>query len=170
MATKEPDKSTTITRGHPGRPEIWTEELADKICGGLALGQSLKKVLEPDGMPDHSTIFNWLRTKEGFLERYQLAKEAGTEAMAEYLLDIADDGTNDYMEDEYMKGKTPGWQLNGENIQRSKLRVDARKWLMSKYKPKKYGDKIDMTTNGKDLPTPILANVTPLKSDNQDAV
>lgn len=139
-----------------GRPEVWTEELADQICGALSLGQSLNKALEADGMPDHATVFRWLRTKEGFLMQYQLAKEAGTEAMAEYMLDIADDARNDYMEDEYMKGRTPGYQLNGENIQRSKLRFEARKWLMSKYKPKKYGDKLDMTTNGKDLPTPIV--------------
>lgn len=75
--------------------------------------------------------------------------------MAEEILDIADDATNDWMADNYDEGKTPGYELNGENIQRSKLRVDTRKWLMAKMKPKRYGDKLDVTTDGKALPAPI---------------
>lgn len=107
-------------------------------------------------MPAVATIFNWFRTYPQFLEQYTRAKEEAADAMAEDIIDISDDGTNDWMEDNYDKGRTPGYALNGENIQRSKLRVDTRKWLMAKMKPKVYGDKVDMTTNGKDLPAPIL--------------
>jgi hypothetical protein len=135
--------------------------MADRICGGLALGLSLKKVLATsDDMPDHATVFRWLRVHADFLEQYDRAKEEGADAMSDDLLDIADDGTNDWMEDQYMKGRSPGWKVNGEAVQRSKLRIDARMWLMSKHKPKKYGAKVDMTTNGKDLPTPILGGIS----------
>jgi hypothetical protein len=75
--------------------------------------------------------------------------------MAEDILDISDDGTNDYMETD--DGKL---QYNGDSVQRAKLRVDTRKWLMAKMKPKVYGDKLDMTTNGKDLPTPLLGGLS----------
>jgi hypothetical protein len=63
----------------------------------------------------------------------------GAEAIAEDILDIADNGRNDWME---RNGEdAAGWLLNGESIQRAKLRVDSRKWLLSKLAPKKYGDR-----------------------------
>ena len=58
--------------------------------------------------------------------------------MFEEILDIADDGSNDYME---TKG---GYKINSESIARSRLRIDARKWIMSKMQPKKYGDKLEL--------------------------
>lgn len=139
-----------------GRPSTYTQDLADLICERAAMGMSARRNMTPEDMPALSTFFKWLREHEDFSQQYARAKEEATEAMSEDLLDIADDGSNDYMEDEYMKGKTPGWALNGENIQRSKLRVDTRRWLMAKMKPRKYGDKLDLSTNGKDMPTPIL--------------
>jgi hypothetical protein len=65
--------------------------------------------------------------------------------LTEEILDIADDGSNDWMEKLDKDGKSVGWAVNGEAVQRSKLRVDARKWIASKLKPKKYGDKLDTT-------------------------
>jgi hypothetical protein len=132
------------------RPTTYTQELADNICEQLALGYSLRTVCKPDNMPCIASIFNWFRTQPGFLEQYEKAKQESTDAMAEDLLDIADNGTNDYMEYEDRNGNL-GWKINGENIQRSRLRADTRKWLMAKMKPKKYGDKIDMTTNGENI-------------------
>ena len=62
--------------------------------------------------------------------------------------DIADDGSNDYMEKLDKDGEVIGYSINGENIQRSRLRVDSRKWLASKLLPKKYGDKLDVNQSG----------------------
>ena len=92
------------------------------------------------------TIFSWLRTKPEFLEQYARAKQESADALAEELLDIADDGSNDWMESN--KPGNQGYDMNGEALQRSRLRVDTRKWLMSKQKPKKYGDKMDVTSGG----------------------
>lgn len=130
-----------------GRPSLYTQELADKICEELALGQSMRTVCAMDDMPSMATVFNWLRTKPEFLEQYARAKEESTDAMAEEVLDIADNGVNDWMEKTY--GETTSWVTNGEALQRSRLRVDTRKWLMSKMKPKKYGEKMDVTSDGK---------------------
>ncbi len=40
--------------------------------------------------------------------------------------------------------------------QMARVEIDARKWFASKFLPKQYGDKVDVTTNGKDMPTPII--------------
>lgn len=154
-----------------GRPTDYSQQLADKICAKLTIGESIRTVCKPDGMPSIETFYRWLRTYPEFNEQYARAKQESADAMAEELLDIADNGTNDWMEDNYDKGKTPGYALNGENIQRSRLRVDTRKFLMAKMKPKKYGEKLDMTTNGKDLPTPILGGnsvLAPKLDDKED--
>lgn len=95
-----------------------------------------------------------MREQEGFLKQYARAKQESADAMAEEILDISDDGTNDYMT--ITRGRDEVEVPNPEVLQRSRLRVDTRKWLMAKMKPKKYGDSIDVTSDGKPLPTPLL--------------
>lgn len=158
--TEQDLPTTQSTAKHPGgRPSSYTQELADAICADLSMGTSLRTVCKSDDMPSIATVFNWFRKYPEFLEQYTRAKEESADAMAEDILDIADDATNDYMM-RTGKDDTESYQLNGEHIQRSRLRVESRKWLMAKMKPKRYGDKLDMTTNGKDLPTPILGGLT----------
>jgi hypothetical protein len=92
-------------------------------------------------MPDKATIFNWFRAFPDFLDQYTRAKEESADALADDILEISDDARNDWME---KHGKEDaGWIANGEHVQRSRLRVEARKWIASKLKPKKYGDKIE---------------------------
>lgn len=131
------------TKHAGGRPTLYTQELADEICEQLALGISLRTVCNTDSMPTVKTVFNWFRTYPEFLQQYTRAKEESADAMAEDTLDIADDGTNDWMMINRKDG-SEAWQLNGEHIQRSRLRVETRKWLMSKMKPKKYGDRLEL--------------------------
>jgi hypothetical protein len=64
--------------------------------------------------------------------------------LAEEMLDITDDGSNDWMEIHDKDGTSIGWKLNGEHVQRSRLRVDTRKWVASRLKPKKYSERLDM--------------------------
>ena len=126
------------------RPTKYTPKLADDICSRLAQGESLRRVCTSDELPCAATVFNWLRTNDEFLEQYERAKQESADAMADEILDIADDGTNDYMEKKDKDGNVIGEALNSEHIQRSRLRVDTRKFLMAKMKPKKYGDKLDL--------------------------
>lgn len=141
--------------GKVGRPTKYTQILADKICERLAMGESMRTVCKEEDIPSMQTVFSWLRTNDKFLEQYARAKQESADAMAEEILDIADDGTNDYTTIEFDNGYEKE-VINHEVLARSRLRVDTRKWLMSKMKPKKYGDKVDVTTNGKDMPTPII--------------
>ena len=119
-----------------GRPSDYTEELGDSICSELADGKSMRTVCEPNSMPDKSTVFRWIRTIEEFRDQYTRAKEESADALTDEMLDIADDTELDYT-----KTDDQGVKLNAENIQRSRLKIETRKWLASKLKPKKYGDK-----------------------------
>lgn len=137
-----------------GRPSEYSSETAERICAELAMGKSLRTVLKLPGMPVMSTVFKWLSQQEEFAKQYARAKQESADAMAEEILDISDDGANDYMT--VTKGDTDYKVVNNEAIQRSRLRVETRKWLMAKMKPKIYGDKLDMTSGGEKLPTPII--------------
>ena len=122
------------------RPTKYSQEIADVICERLASGESMRTISKAEGMPAMSTMFLWLREHKEFSEQDAKAKEEGVDALVEELLDIADDGSNDWMEtnDE----DNPGYRFNGEPYQRSRLRIDTRKWIASKLKAKKYGDQL----------------------------
>ena len=121
-----------------GAPSTYTPELAAAICEHIAAGKSLRTIAALDGMPAQSTIMVWLDGKHpDFTEQYARAREAQADKLAEEALQIADDGRSDTYVDGDGNVKT-----DTEVIQRSKLRVDTRKWLASKMAPKKYGDKV----------------------------
>lgn len=154
-----------------GRPSMYTQELADEICSLLAEGKSLRAIcgLESEKnhkFPNKATIFRWLRTNEAFRDQYTRAKQESADALVDEMLDIADDGSNDLMT--ITKGDRDYEIENKEVTNRSRLRVDTRKWIASKLKPKKYGEKLDLTSDGKALPTPILANVIPSNNSPQE--
>ena len=130
------------------RPSSFTQEKADGICALLSEGLSLREVCAQEGRPDKSTVMRWLQQNSAFRDQYVRAKEIGVEALAEDILDIADDATNDWMERRDKDGENAGWQFNGEAARRSQIRIDARKWLLSKLAPKKYGDKVEQTVQG----------------------
>lgn len=133
-----------------GRPSLYTEELGEKICARLADGESLNSICKDDGMPSERTVRTWALDKNHpFSPKYAQAREIGYLKMADELLDIADDGTNDWMVREREDGSSTEL-VNHEHIQRSKLRVDTRKWLLSKMLPKVFGDKVSTEVTGKD--------------------
>lgn len=124
----------------------YTSAIADAICTRLADGESLRSICSDDAMPALSTVMGWLARNEhdGFVEQYTRAREMQADAIFDEILDIADDGRNDWMERRDEEGANLGWKENGEAMQRSRLRIDARKWMAGKLKPKKYGDKVEV--------------------------
>jgi hypothetical protein len=117
-----------------GRPSTFTQEVADTICGRLAEGESLRSICSDDDMPSKTTVCKWLASDAhpGFADQYARAREAQADHEFDGLCALADeppekkpDGSVD-----------PGW------VQHQKLRIDTRKWALSKLAPKKYGDKI----------------------------
>lgn len=119
----------TEQKAKMGRPYTYTEEWAERICTDLKGGLSLTKVCKQEGFPPIATVFDWLTREKEFSEKYSKAQLARTDFLMEELIDIADDASN-------------------EDVQHAKLRVDARKWAISKMNPKKYGDKIEQTHAG----------------------
>jgi hypothetical protein len=91
-------------------------------------------------------VYRWLAADGGFRDRYVRAREAQADRFADEIIEIADDATNDWME--RRQGEETVRVVDHEHIQRSRLRVDARKWLMAKLAPKKYGDSVALTGGG----------------------
>lgn len=106
-----------------GRPSKYTKALAARICQRIAEGESLRKICADPAMPSMFTIFHWLgdESKAEFSKQYAHARDAQADSLADEIVDIAD---------------------TEEDPAKARVRVDARKWVASKLKPKKYGDKL----------------------------
>ena len=132
-----------------GRPTRYTLVVVKIICDRLSNGETLRSVCRDETLPPESTVRQWvLDDRNGFSAQYTRARDLGLDAMADEMLDVADNASNDYMERE--EPNNPGYQLNGENVQRSRLRIDARKWYLCKLAPKRYGDRQQLEVSGKD--------------------
>lgn len=120
-----------------GRPSIYTEELGKRICDLVATHSwGLNKLCDQfDWMPDKTTINEWRWSNDAFSIQYTKAKIAQSELMAEDCIDIADDTSNDTT-----RNKNGDLVCNTEFVNRSRLRVDTRKWIAAKLLPKIYGD------------------------------
>lgn len=133
-----------------GPPTTYTQEIADRICEALAEGHSLRSICASDDMPSKSTVFKWLSEQRAFSDQYARAREAQADCLFDDILEIADDGRNDSYTDDEGNAKT-----DFDVIARSKLRIEARKWMAAKLRPRVYGDKIAIG-GADDLP-PIKA-------------
>ncbi|MCR4285649.1 MAG: terminase small subunit protein [Candidatus Kaiserbacteria bacterium] len=139
------------TRPGEGHPPVYSFALAQKICSRISKGESIRHIVRDKDMPSPAIIFRWLLDpkKQEFWEIYEKARNIQAELMFEELLDIADDGFNDYMLREGKDGEDYE-VVNAEHIQRSKLRVDTRKWYLSKVLPRKFGERSILATEDKD--------------------
>lgn len=127
---------------------MYGPEVKDQVCEHIASGKSIREIAKLDGMPSMPTVFRWLTEDKSFQERYTRARETQADTLFDEMLSIADDASNDWME---RNGQdNPGWQFNGEHVQRSKLRIEARKWMAGKLRPKVYGDKSELAVTGAD--------------------
>lgn len=110
-----------------GRPSTYTEEMGNLICDKLTEGVSLRKLCMSEEFPNASTVYVWLDRFPSFAEKYARAREAATEDMLEAILEIADDPKIE--------------------VQDKRVRIDTRKWAMSKLNMKKYGEKKTTDSN-----------------------
>ena len=132
-----------------GRPEIYTPTLASAVLARLSEGESLRSICRDEEMPARATVYAWvLENTNGFSGQYSRARELQAHALADDLLEIADNGTNDWMKRN--DADNPGWAVNGEHINRSRLRFDARRWAASKILPKVYSDRVQQALTGED--------------------
>lgn len=129
----------------------WTPEERERACeeilAWVASGKSLRSICDKrePGIPPHPTFILWCNNDPELASRYDRALMTRADVLAEEILEIADDARNDWME---KQGDQPGYELNGEHVQRSKLRVDARKWVAASMHPKKYGANASVNLSG----------------------
>lgn len=141
-----------------GRPHGYSEEIVSVILERIAEGESLNKICKDDAMPSKSTVFKWLTEIDGFSDRYVRAREAQADVLFDEILEIADDGLNDTYTDAEGNERT-----NQDVIARSRLRVDARKWMAGKLRPKKYGEKLELSGDpDRPLQTVVRIELVPL--------
>ncbi len=136
-----------MTKAKPkkkGRPSRYMPELAAKICARLAEGETLRAICRDTIMPDKATVLRWLGDgeKAEFRDQYAHARETQADALFDEALEIADAASGDWTDKDGKK------VLDHEHVQRSRLRVDTRKWAAGKLAPKRYGDKLQHTGEG----------------------
>jgi len=142
-----------------GRPTRYTQSIADDICSRIAAGESLRAICRDARMPTDTVVQEWASGeprdgrcpyedgREAFAARYARAREQGYERMAEEILEISDDIYT-------------GPDGRGDNalVQQARLRVDSRKWLLSKMLPRKYGDRLTAEIAG-DPNAPLVTRI-----------
>lgn len=137
----------TVDRPQGGQT-VYTREIADRICQLMGDGMTLNQICKQDGMPGRTTVLDWARVdRDGFADRYARAREELLDHWADETIDIADDGSNDYVERTNKNGETYT-AFDRDHVERSKLRVETRKWMLTKLMPNKYGDKLEQTHKG----------------------
>lgn len=151
-ATKAPAKkkpaAKKATSAKRGRPSTYSPAVADEICERIAKGEPLRQICRDDHMPEWRTVYGWQDKHPDFLARIGHARELGEEAIAQECFDIADNAANDWMEVPSNDGGVLH-KLNGEHIQRSKLRIETRLKLLAKWNPRKWGERQHVEHSGK---------------------
>lgn len=119
------------------------EEIFEKICLLIEKGGALRTILRDKDMPSSQTFFIWMDNDIDKSKRYARATDLRTDELVEQILEISDDQEGDTYTD-----ADGNEQINHNVIQRARLRVDSRKWLAGKLRPKKYGDSSKVVIDG----------------------
>lgn len=139
-----------------------TKKLGAEICKKICEKYSLRQIEQIEGMPKKSLILDWVWREgepyEWFADQYARALKIRAMAWAEECVDIADDGSNDFYEREGEE------YTHYEHIQRTKLRIDTRKFLMAKALPKLYGEHAEGTSPTQPQKTTFVFNKGPTRA------
>ena len=132
-----------------GRPTLYTPEIAEEICTRLASGESLLKICRDEHLPAESTVRHWAdEDRDGFFAKYTHARRFQALHWAEEILTIGDEASK-------------------EDYQGARLRVDTRKWLLSKVLPKVYGDKVTLSGDS-EAPLEVFVTRRIVNADAKD--
>lgn|SRR5574343_1154267 len=106
-------------------------EIAERICNELMAGKSLHAICQAEDMPAESTVWQWVQEdRDAFAGKYARARAIQAERFADELIQLADKASD------------------SETAQVQRLKIDTRKWVISKILPKKYGDKVEVEQTG----------------------
>lgn len=126
--------------------ELEKKEVIDLIIDLIEEGGSIRSILKRPDTVGTKTFYKWLEASEELQERYKAATKKRADNIFEEMLEIADKQEADMG---YNERGEPIIQHNV--INRSRLQIDTRKWMLGKLNPTKYGDKLDVTSGGDKL-------------------
>ena len=130
-----------------GRPTLYTEDLADMICGALLEGESMRKICERADMPDRRTVLRWMEKDPAFATKCARARELQADLMDDMILDTANSTT-------------------AENAFANKVKIAAYQWRAAKLQPRKYGDSSTLEVTGGANPLKMIVEfVDPPNAD-----
>jgi hypothetical protein len=122
------------------------DEIISSVLSGMRNGLSAFKACQSAGVP-HSTFMEWLKNDAELADNYARAREDLIERIACEVLELSDADV----------GEQPDGKKDWAAVQKHKLQVDSRKWLLSKLAPKKYGDKLELSGDEK---SPLAMGIT----------
>ena len=125
------------------------EAILNNIFEDISKGMSLRKACKNSGIP-RMTFYNWIDEDQKEIDRYTRARQQGIEARFESI-------EEDYNEEPQRDPETG--KIDSAWVQLQRLKIDSKKWELSKLAPKKYGDKIDVTSKGESIQAPSVVNV-----------
>lgn len=147
LQAMDPLPNKTPKRTPRARGAVMTDAVQTEICARMAEGETLSSVCRDPNLPHKSTVLRWAVENAAWRDRYAKARELMHDEWADQIITISDDGTTDYV----LKTGRNGHEymaVDQDHIQRSRLRVDSRKWLLSKLRPGEYGDKVEQVQSG----------------------
>jgi hypothetical protein len=144
------------------RQSKFTPELADEICLRLSNGETLRSICRDEGKPSWVSVYDWINKYPDFALRVAHARELGYDAITQECLEIADTP---------IEGLKTVTDSNGIRLERAdmihhrKLQIETRLKLLKIWNPAKYGDRLDVTSDNKELKAPIIQVVRPNDQD-----
>lgn len=117
-------------RGRPPRVP-YSDELAEKLFERLRNGETLKAICREKGMPRAALVRQWAMEDAEFGDKYQRARELGCHAMADEIIDLADNKTTE-----------------SGAVARDRLKIESRRWLLARILPSVFGDRVEAQIKG----------------------
>lgn len=146
-AKKAPAKKRPLP---PVPPTKFTEARFNAICEILSsTNRGLKSACLDNGICT-VTFYKWIKENQNLLNIYARARELQAEILADEIVSIAD---TPQIGSKTRETKDGVFKETGDMVEHRRLQIDARKWTASKLAPKKYGDKVDVTTGGDKIET-----------------
>lgn len=149
-------KSSTKSKG--GRPSTFSYEKVEEICARLATGEPLAAICRDAHMPGARTVYDWMDNRQDVSAVIARARDVGEDMIALDCLHIADDNGNDRRE-------LPGGRTvtDSDVVQRAKLRIDTRLKLLAKWNPKRWGERLDVTSDNKVIAPTVIERIVTTK-------
>ena len=120
----------------------FSQQLADQICYRIASGETLTAILQDDNMPTYPTVWAWLNDRPAFSLAYYRARMEQMRTWADQIIHLADDSEHDWIKVTGKRGESRPDMLNREHIERTKIRIASRQWLMARLNPAEFGENV----------------------------